>query len=263
MGLISSLQAFVTKNVSAETRAKVVSAADSALTVLTSPIAAIKNFSKAKEETSKKSTVKLLAEGVENTLLVTAPFSAAGKSLAAKAVSTAFGSVKNTAITLTAAGAVAASPTVRNTAITAVTPSTYIGAGEKVGNVIEGLSSDKGKDFGSKAVVAAATGLGVAGLAVAGYELYKDYKEDKAANTTLPTDTNVPSTSLTPTIATNQSTPVVPATTTVTTGTTSVGGKTKRKKYKKKREVPYINIKIDNREDNDVNDRKVYKGGRF
>ena len=260
MGLISSLQAFVTKNVSAETRAKVVSAADTALTVLTSPIAAIKNFSKAKEETSKKSAVKLVAEGVENTLLVTAPFTAAGKSLAAKAVSTAFGSVKNTAITLTAAGAAVASPTVRNTAVTALTPSTYIGAGEKVGNVIEGFASDKTKDVAGKAVVAAATGLGVAGLAVGAYELYKDYKEDKAANATLPTETSNIVAPVNPAVSTNQGTPVVPATTQISTGSTKSG---KRRKYKKKREVPYINIKIDNREDNDVNDRKVYKGGRF
>jgi hypothetical protein len=160
--------------------------------------------------------------------------------------------------------AILSSPEATKTAVaSAINPVAGLIVGVEQGTSVlkTAISENKGSIIDTAKDVLTGVGLvaGGAGLVAAGKAIYDKVKE----NDVLPTDTNVPSTSLTPTIATNQSTPVVPATTTVTTGTTSVGGKTKRKKYKKKREVPYINIKIDNREDNDVNDRKVYKGGRF
>lgn len=256
MSLISGLQKFVTEKVSSQTRAKVVSAVDTALTVLTSPIAAITNFKKAKEETAKKTPLKLVSEGAENVLLVTAPFTAAGKTLAVKAGQAAFKTLPRAATTITAASAVAVSPTIRETALTALTPSTYVGVGEKVGQFVEKAPQEV-KDLASKGVVLGATGLGLVGVGVAGYQLLKD---KKGSGKELPTDTSMPSAQVeNAVIPTNTETPKIPE---VVEVKSSIKSK-KRKKYKKKREVPYINIKIDNREDNDTYDRKVFKGGRF
>lgn len=248
MGLLSSLQSFVSKNVSAATRDKVVSAVDTALTVLTSPIAAIKDFSKAKEETSKKSTLKLVAEGVENTLLVVAPFSSAGKTLATKAVATAFGSVKATATTLVVGGAIASSPTVRNTAISLATPSNLIGTGEKIGNFVEKAldSNVPGVEDLTKGSLTALAGLGVGGLALAGGKLLYDDIQDGGlidSNNDLPTERQIET--FTPeTIPTNAETPALPETTTISVGEKK---KYKRKKAKSQNINQRVNINISQR----------------
>lgn len=259
MGLLSALQNLVAKNVSVANREKVVSAVDTALTVLTSPIAAIKNFSKAKEETSKKSTAKLVAEGVENTLLVVAPFSAAGKTLAAKAATYAFSSVPKAAVTITAAGAAIASPTVRNVATSALTPSNYIGAGEKIGQFIEAAPTDV-KDLASKSVVLAATGLGIVGVGAAAYSLLND--DDKEN----PTPTLIPelegNKQLTPSvIPTNTETPVIPETVRVSSTPTK-----RKKRSTTKREPQNIiqktNIIINNSNNSIKHKTKKYLNGK-
>ena len=226
--VIQPLNKIVAEKVSVDTRKKVVSAVDTALTILTSPIGAVTNFKKAKEETSKKSTTKLVAEGIETTLIAVAPFTSAGKTLATKAVTTAFSSVKNTAITLVGAGAVATSPTIKNAIVQAVTPSNYIQAGEKIGNVVEGFNQDQ-KTLTEKVIQTGLIGLG--GVAVVGASipvikaLIPD-KEEKVA--TLP-PTPEPTKNLSPSVMeTNTEKPFTPETTTITTGTT-------RKKAKKRK----------------------------
>ena len=264
MGILSSLQNLVSKKVSASTREKVVSAVDTALTVLTSPIAAIKNFSKAKEETSKKSALKLVAEGVENTLLVTAPFSAAGKSLAAKAVGTAFGSVKATAATLVVGGAVAASPTVRNAAISIVTPSNLIGTGEKIGKTVEKAvaTNTPGVEDLTKGGLTAIAGLGIGGLAIAGGKLlYDDIKDGGLidSNNNLPTEIE---NKINPTVMpTNTETPTLPQTVTV-----SPTSNRKKRRYTTKREPQNIiqktNIIINNSNHSTKHTTKKYLNAR-
>ena len=263
MGLISNLQSWVTQHVSTETRAKVVSAVDTTLTALTSPFQAIVDFKKAKEETSKKTPLKLVAEGVENVLAVTAPFTSAGKTLLVKAGQAAFKTLPRAATTLTAGAAILSSPTIRKTAVTALTPSTYIGAGEKIGQFVEKAPKEV-KDAASKGVVLAGTGLGLFGAGVAAYNLLtgdeKPSPEKPSPEKPLPTNTATPESNLqAATIPTNTQTPKIPE---VIEVKPSVKSK-RRRKTKKKREVPYINIKIDNREDNDTYDRKVYKGRRY
>lgn len=221
MGIISSLQNLVTRKVSESTREKVVSAANTALTFLTSPIGAITNFKKAKETTAKTSTLSLLAQGVETSLIAVAPFTAAGKGLAVKAGETAFKTLPRAATTITAAAAAVASPTIRNVALTALTPSTYVAAGEKVGQFVEAAPSEV-KDLTSKGVVAAATGLGIVGVGVAAYELLKS--DDKQGNipTLLPELEEKPKT-----IETNTATPTLPETIGVTPTPT-----TKKRRHK-------------------------------
>jgi len=233
MSLFSNIKDFVTQNVSDTTKKKVVSVIDSALTVLTSPIGAIKNFKKAKEVTSKTSTLSLVAQGVENTLLAVAPFSAAGKSLATKAVSKAFGTVGSSATTLLVGGAAVSSPTIRNAAVNLLTPSNLIASGEKIGKYVEDIP-DKVKDSGIVGgVLAAGAGLGLTGLAVAGAKLlYDDYKDGGIIDT-LPTETGESSI-----IATNPSVPMGQETSTISVG------KRKYKKSKKQQQPQNISQKV-------------------
>jgi len=251
MGILSSLQNLVSSKVSESTRKKVVSAADTALTILTSPIGAITNFKKAKEITSKTSTLSLLAQGVETSLIAVAPFTAAGKSLATKAAAAAFKTPQRAAITLTAAGSAIVSPTIRDVALTAATPSTYIGAGEKLGAFVEGAPSGV-KDLASKGVVAAATGLGIVGVGVAAYELLKSDDKQTAAPTLLPELEGKPTT-----LPTNTATPTLPETIAVSPTST-----TKKRRHKVKREPQNIiqktNIIINNANNSTKHTTKKY-----
>ncbi len=217
MGILSALQNLVSKNVSYDTRMKVVSGVDTALTVLTSPIAALKDFGKAKAETSKKSATKLVAEGVENTLIVLTPFTSGAKTIAGKVLVAASSSLPRAALSLTAIGAAATSPTIRKTAITALTPSNYIGAGEKLGSIIEELPTGI-KNISGKGVVLAATGLGLTGLAAAGGKLlYDDIKDGGLFDNEIKTDlsnlpTEINKNLPVATIPTNTETPKLPET---------------------------------------------------
>jgi hypothetical protein len=204
-----------------------------------------------------KATTYIKTVGVQTAINVGGTL-AAGGALGAAAAKTAT-TLGSKALTLgvVASPLIVGSSTIRQTVAATSPVALGVSAGEKLEKAIS--TGSEGASTAAKVVGTIAAGAVGAGVILAGKELYDKYKDSKE----LPTDNALtPSTSLTPTIATNQSVPVVPATTTVTTGTGSLGGKTKRKR-KKKREVPYINIKIDNREDNDINDRKVYKGGRF
>jgi hypothetical protein len=195
MGILSSLQNFVTKNVSATTREKVVSAADTALTVLTSPIAAIKNFQKAKQETSVKTPLKLVAEGVENTLLVVAPFSSGVKSVAAKVAINAVSTVKGAVATfLGAAGlvGVASTKTGREVLTSLPTPSDiFTGTKTAFQNTTAFLGGEDSNLPTEKEWYAVARGLGLgAGIAILaaggvylGYKLFGD-KLKKVENDT-------------------------------------------------------------------------------
>lgn len=255
MGILSSLQNLVTRKVSESTREKVVSAANTALTILTSPIGAITNFKKAKEITSKTSTLNLLAQGVETSLIAVAPFTAAGKSLAVKAGQTAFKTLPRAATTITAAAAAVASPTIRNVAVTTLTPSTYVAAGEKVGQFIEGAPSEV-KDLASKGVVAAATGLGIVGVGVAAYELLKSDDKQTATPTLLPELEGKPTT-----LSTNTATPTLPETIAVSPTST-----TKKRRHKVKREPQNIiqktNIIINNANNSTKHTTKKYLNAR-
>jgi len=209
---------------------------------------------------TKKATTYIKTVGVQTAINVGGTL-AAGGALGAAAAKTAT-TLGSKALTLGVVSAplIVGSSTIRQTVAATSPVALGVAAGEKLESAIS--TGSEGASTAAKVVGTVAAGAVGAGLLIAGKEIYENYKEKKAGET-LPTDNALtPSSSLTPTIATNQSVPVVPATTTVTTGTGALGGKSKRKR-KNKREVPYINIKIDNREDNDVNDRKVYKGGRF
>lgn len=234
MGILSSLQNLVSSKVSESTRAKVYSASNTALTVLTSPIASIKNFAKAKQETETKSAAKLVAEGVENTLLVVAPFTSAGKSLLVKAAAKSVSSVKAATTTFLAAagltGAVA-TKTGRSILTSLPTPSdifsSVAGSTKKTLEFIGGENKDipTEKDWYA---VARSLGLG-AGIAILaaggiymGYKLFGD-KLKKVEEETIPNNTT-PQTPETPkqiqpikdtipeVIPTNTATPTLPET---------------------------------------------------
>jgi len=256
MGILSALQNLVQKNVSSETRQKVVSGVDTALTILTSPIAAIKDFKTAKKETSKKSATKLVAEGVENTLLAVAPFTAAGKTLAVKAGQAAFKTLPRAAATITATGAALTSKTVRQTAATVLTPSNYIATGEKIGSFIENAPEDI-KNLTSSGVVLAATGLGIAGVGVAAYELLKSDDKQTDIPTLLPELDNKIQT-----LPTNTATPTLPQTVEV-----SPTSSTRKRRSKAKREPQNIiqktNIIINNSNNSIKRQTKKYLNARI
>ncbi len=170
MGLFTKLQNFVTEKVSASTREKVVGGINKALAVLTDPIKSIGTigkqgaFTQLAKAQDKKSTIKLVAEGVENTLIAVAPFTSGIKTAVTKAVVSS--SLKTKALGAVLIGAVASSPTIRKTAIEVATPSNLISTGEKIGQFVE-KAPEAQKDFFSDAVVLGATGLGL-GAVVAG-----------------------------------------------------------------------------------------------
>jgi hypothetical protein len=268
--VISPLQNIVERKVSTATREKVVSATNTALTVLTSPIGAITNFKKTKEQTAKKSTLKLVAEGVENTLLVVAPFTSAGKTLATKAVSTAFGSVKATATTLVLGGAIASSPTIRNTAINLATPSNLIGTGEKIGNIVEKTietgSNPSGTEDLIKGTLGAVAGLGVAGLAVAGGKILIDDIKDGGLidSKELSTASVTPSSQIAgKVLETDQQTPPIAETVTLPKGE-KTNKKRKRAKQKKQPQniIQRTNILINNRNSQNKLSTKRYLNAR-
>lgn len=173
---------------------------------------------------------------------------AAGKTVATKVASKAL-----------VAGAVATpfivgSPTIRQTVATTSPVELSIKTAEKIETGVK-AGSEKA-ETAAKVLGTVAAGATVAGLAIAGKEIYdklktSDIKVFDSAGNEIPVKSE-------PVIATAQDTPITPQTSSSTTEKVT----TRRRRKAKKREVPYINIKIDNREDNDVYDRKVYKGGR-
>ena len=268
--VISPLQNIVERKVSTATREKVVSATNTALTVLTSPIASITNFKKTKEETAKKSTLKLVSEGIENTLIAVAPFTSAGKTLATKAVSTAFGSVKATATTLIVGGAIASSPTVRNTAINLVTPSNLVATGEKIGKIVEKTIATSPNPSGTedliKGTLGAVAGLGVAGLAVAGGKILIDDIKDGGLidSKELSTASVTPSSQIAgKVLETDQQTPPIAETVTLPKGE-KTNKKRKRAKQKKQPQniIQRTNILINNRNSQNKLSTKRYLNAR-
>ena len=195
---------------------------------------------------------------------------AGGAGALGQAVKTGVTKIASKAVVLGAVSAplIVGSSTIRETVAT----TSPIELGVKTGEKIEKLIKDgsKGAEDAAKILGYVGAGALVAGGILTGKAIYdklKDGKEEdnkkpdkKPDKKPLPTDTTKPESSLqAATLPTNTEKPQVPEVVEVKPTTK---GK-KRKKYKKKREVPYINIKIDNREDNDVYDRKVYKGRRY
>lgn len=101
------------------------------------------------------------------------------------------------------------------------------------------------------ALISAGAGLGVLGKEI--YDFFKDKKEDSAFQPQGAT----PVASMTP---------ITPQTTSVNLGKEAGSGTTTRKRRKRsarKQTIPNINIRIDNRDDWDNTDRKIYKRGKY
>ena len=167
----------------------------------------------------------------------TAATSAGAKALKVSAVATPF---------------IVGSETIRQTVATTSPVELSIKAAEKLESAKK--SGSEKAETALDVLGLAAAGAGGAALGLGAKAIYDNItsKDDKISITEVKQ----------PVMATAQDTPVLPQTTNTATERKTTTGTTKRRKKAKKREVPYINIKIDNREDNDVYDRKVYKGGR-
>jgi hypothetical protein len=258
MGIFSSIKQTAQKLVDkvvlkvGESKAqKFVDVGNKVLTVITSPIQSISNFKKAEEQTAKKSTGRLIAETLETTittgLVAVAPFTSAGKTALAKVGSVAFGSIPKFAVSTTVLGAVASSPTVRETVASTLSPVNLFTTGQKIGNVIEGLP-ETSKEGASKLATGIALGLGGVALVV---DKVGDFLE-KDKGGILGTDDTIPPQPLT----TKVENPILPETQTIKAGT--ITKRKKRRTPKKKMEA----LRISQRVNVLVNqsNRKVYKG---
>jgi hypothetical protein len=264
MGIFSSIKQTAQKLVDkvvlkvGESKAqKFVDVGNKVLTVITSPIQSISNFKKAEEQTAKKSTGRLIAETLETTittgLVAVAPFTSAGKTALAKVGSVAFGSIPKFAVSTTVLGAVASSPTVRETVASTLSPVNLFTTGQKIGNVIEGLP-ETSKEGASKLATGIALGLGGVALVGAGalvVDKVGDFLE-KDKGGILGTDDTIPPQPLT----TKVENPILPETQTIKAGT--ITKRKKRRTPKKKMEA----LRISQRVNVLVNqsNRKVYKG---
>lgn len=170
---------------------------------------------------------------------------------AGKAAATSAGA-KALKVAAVATPFIVGSETIRQTVATTSPVELSIKAAEKLETAKE--SGSEKAETALDVLGLAAAGAGAAALGLGAKAIYDNItsKDNKISITEVKE----------PVIATAQDTPVLPQTTNTATERKTTTGTTKRRKKAKKREVPYINIKIDNREDNDVYDRKVYKGGR-
>ena len=264
MGLLSSLQNLAQKYVSPTTSAKIADIANKALTIITSPVSSLINFEKAQTSTAQKGAVKLVAEGIENTLVAVAPITSAGKSILAKTATTAFSTIPKAVTTTASIGVVAglvATPAGRQVIDILPTPSDIFSATktstEKVVDFVSGGEEVTGKDIFN---VAKGAGVGavLAGGAVLAYEALKD--DGKELITTLPTTTaELPS--ITQEKSLSSAVPLTPATATVEE--VSPISSTKRKKRTSKTVKPQnISQRVNITFDNDKMDNKKYIKGR-
>jgi len=240
----------IRESVSPTTAAKISDVANKALTILTSPIQSISNFQKAQEQTSQKSAARLIGEGIETTLIATAPFSSAGKTALAKVGAAATKTVPRTILTATAVGAAVASPTVRETAASLLSPVENIARGAAIGEKIEELS-DPQKEGASKLLTGLAIGAGGVALA-GGAALLLPKITDKVKGIFDKSDDEI---MLPQTGTQGQISPILPETTTITKGTQKKRRRTTRKpKMEGVRVSQRVNVMVNN------SNRKIYKG---
>lgn len=249
-----------------KTSAKIASGANKALTVLTSPIQSLTNFKKAEQETSKKSALKLVAEGAENTLAVLLPFSPAGKAgiakTATKAISTPKGIITTTAVAGGLTGALS-TKTGRELVASVPTPSDIF-TGTKKG--VEATTNFLGGAPTEPDWYATARALGLgAGLAILasggvylGYKLFGD-KLKKEESTPIPTPTTPSNFAPQPTGNTLVSpTPQTTPTEVISLGTASKPRKRRKAKPQVQNISQRVNIVVSNRQ---INQTKTIKRG--
>ncbi len=259
---IKAAQSFVTAKVAPDTRAKVVNVANTALAILTKPIQSIVNLPKAVEKTKTESTASLVFQGATNALVVTAPFSAVGKT----AITTAGKSIlpviqanpiKSAVGGTLLAGALVAQPAKTISAISQ-TPSSIANVGGNIANLIAEPSVENLKELVTEnpvivgGAIAGAAILGAKTIipAITGARTIDAMQEQTAAiKESTGALLDAPITSKTTgkeVVATNQETPKSAETTRIVS-TKSTGT---RKKRKKKASIPEnynkININIDN-----------------
>lgn len=249
MAILSGLSNLVKKNFSQDTILEVQRRTNVLLGALTSPIQSITNPEKARIETSKKSAVKLVSEGVENTLLVLAPFTSGGKSLLTKAAIKSVSTVKGAITAIVGGGVVVgglSTKTGRELATNLPTPTDIFTSSKQSSEKVFEFIGGENTNIPTEAdwyKIARGLGLGAgisilaAGGIYAGYKLFGDKLEKvKEELPKSPTPTEIKSElpimpSIPSTIPTNTETPTLPATQTITTGT---GLSTTKKKRRQK-----------------------------
>lgn len=227
------------------------------LSLLAHPIGTLRDVEKTYKLTEKESALQLAVGGATNALTVLTPLSGAVKKTVGGAIASAFTKtpIKAGTTALIGAGALTTSPTLvkKGVDIIAGAPEGLVKTGETVGNIVEGTSSLL--DLSSKDIKNLAVGVGAGAVVATGAGLAYDYFKDKKAKdeTSASANTLLPSDDVKAQPISGQ-TPITPATKTV-----SASSPTKRKKgsRKSKRSAPYINIKIDNRDN--FNDQNIYK----
>ena len=240
MGILSGLTNLVSKTFSTQTKLNVVNTTNKILAGLTSPIQSILNPKKARQETAQKGALKLVGEGVENTLAVLAPFTAGGKSLITKAAVKSVSTVKGAVLAIAGTGAVAGGLSTeagRNLISNLPTPTDIFVKSkdftETVGEVIGG--EKKLTDVTPEDILKGTAILGAGAAAAAGAKYLYDKAQDRKeanANDNSPVFSNVsqdlPTGNSNSTLPTSEDMPVLRETTSIDVGTK------KRKKYKKK-----------------------------
>jgi len=182
-----SVKSFAQNLVGAEKSAKIASGANKALTVITSPIQSITNFKKAEAATAEKSTLRLLGEGIANTLAVVTPFTAAGKaavvSVAKSLVpTTAKGALTAAVAVPVATGVLTSSPKARESLVDA--PGGLVNLGTNIGKIVENPSVATVKETFTENPVLA-TGIAVAtvgGVALAASPIIASVANTRAIN---------------------------------------------------------------------------------
>jgi len=174
MSLFSKVSSSLRNLVGVSASQKISSGANKALTVLTSPIQAISNFKKAEAQTAQKGALKLVSEGVVNTLAVVAPFTSAGKAAivgVAKTLvpKTAKGVIASAVAIPVAASVLTKSEKARSAVLDA--PSSLSNFGTNIATVIENPSVATAKQvFTDNPIIAGgavAAAVGGAALALA------------------------------------------------------------------------------------------------
>lgn len=213
---VSSIGTTIRESVSPATGEKIYNIANKTLAVITNPIKTLINPTQSFKETASKGAVQLVGEGVANTLGVIAPFTSAGKAVAANVVNTIIQNpIKSAAVAAVATpvvSAVVASPTLQYQVLD--TPNKLVNAGTDLGKAVEEITNPQSENsnlsiateyiknhpyMSAASITAVLGGLGFSAAKIT--SLLATYKLSSAAQdlttatkpaeiTTLPTQTN-------------------------------------------------------------------------